>query len=55
MKYCIVNGDDFGASHGIVRGILETHECGVLTSASLMVDMPASECAGSSWSATCTG
>jgi predicted glycoside hydrolase/deacetylase ChbG (UPF0249 family) len=45
MKYCIVNGDDFGASHGIVRGILEAHECGVLTSASLMVDMPASECA----------
>ena len=45
MKYCIVNGDDFGASHGIVRGILEAHECGVLTSASLMVDMPASESA----------
>lgn len=45
MKYCIVNGDDFGASHGIVRGVLEAHECGVLTSASLMVDMPASECA----------
>jgi len=45
MKYCIVNGDDFGAGHGIVRGILEAHECGVLTSASLMVDRPASECA----------
>ena len=45
MKYCIVNGDDFGASHGIVRGILEAHECGILTSASLMVDMPASESA----------
>ena len=45
MKHCIVNGDDFGASHGIVRGILEAHECGVLTSASLMVDMPASESA----------
>jgi chitin disaccharide deacetylase len=45
VKYCIVNGDDFGASHGIVRGILEAHECGVLTSTSLMVDAPASECA----------
>ena len=45
MKYCIVNGDDFGASHGIVRGILEAHECGILTSTSLMVDMPASEAA----------
>ena len=45
MKYCIVNGDDFGASHGIVRGILEAHERGILTSTSLMVDMPASEAA----------
>ena len=42
MKYCIVNGDDFGASHGIVRGILEAHERGVLTSTSLLVDRPAS-------------
>jgi predicted glycoside hydrolase/deacetylase ChbG (UPF0249 family) len=45
VKYCIVNGDDFGASHGIVRGILEANERGILTSASLMVDMPASEAA----------
>ena len=45
MKYCIVNGDDFGASDGIVRGILEAHERGILTSASLMVDMPASRAA----------
>lgn len=45
MKYCIVNGDDFGASHGIVRGILEAHERGILTSTSLLVDMPASEAA----------
>ena len=40
-----MNGDDFGASHGIVRGILEAHECGILTSASLLVDMPASQTA----------
>lgn len=39
-KYCIVNGDDFGASHGINRGILEAHQEGILTSTSLMVDMP---------------
>jgi predicted glycoside hydrolase/deacetylase ChbG (UPF0249 family) len=43
MKYCIVNGDDFGASRGINRGIVEAHCHGVLTSTSLMVNMPASE------------
>ena len=43
MKYLIVNGDDFGASRGINRGILEAHTRGILTSASLMVDRPASE------------
>ena len=42
MKCLIVNGDDFGASRGINRGILEAHESGVLTSASLLVDRPAS-------------
>ena len=40
-KYCIINGDDFGFSHGINRGILEAHHQGVLTSTSLMVDHPA--------------
>ncbi|MDZ8093589.1 MAG: ChbG/HpnK family deacetylase [Nostoc sp. DedQUE05] len=43
MKYCIVNGDDFGASQGINCGIVEAHCKGVLTSTSLMVNMPASE------------
>ena len=42
MKYLIVNGDDFGASHGVNRGILEAHEHGILTSASLLVDRPGS-------------
>jgi len=42
-KYCIVNGDDFGASHGINRGILEAHLKGILTSTSLMVNMPGAE------------
>src|SRR6516164_11656277 len=36
-KYLIVNADDFGASAGINRGILESHTCGVVTSTSLMV------------------
>jgi predicted glycoside hydrolase/deacetylase ChbG (UPF0249 family) len=44
--YLIVNGDDFGASHGVNRGILEANREGILTSASLMVDMRASEEAG---------
>lgn len=43
MKYLIVNGDDFGASRGINRGILEAHRRGILTSTSLMVNAPCSE------------
>jgi chitin disaccharide deacetylase len=33
----IVNADDFGASEGVNRGIVECHERGILTSTSLMV------------------
>jgi predicted glycoside hydrolase/deacetylase ChbG (UPF0249 family) len=36
-KHLIFNADDFGASTGVNRGILECHTDGVLTSASLMV------------------
>jgi chitin disaccharide deacetylase len=36
----IVNADDFGADEGTTRGIIEAHERGIVTSASLMVDMP---------------
>ena len=43
MKYLIVNADDFGASRGINRGILEAHRHGIVTSASLMVNTPFSE------------
>ena len=43
MRYLIVNGDDFGMSPGVNRGILEAHRRGILTSASLMVDALASE------------
>jgi predicted glycoside hydrolase/deacetylase ChbG (UPF0249 family) len=43
MKALIVNGDDFGASRGIGRGILEAHRHGVLTSTSLLVNAPGSE------------
>jgi predicted glycoside hydrolase/deacetylase ChbG (UPF0249 family) len=36
-KYLVINADDFGASTGINRGILECHTRGVVTSTSLMV------------------
>jgi predicted glycoside hydrolase/deacetylase ChbG (UPF0249 family) len=36
-KHVIFNADDFGASPGINRGILESHTRGVVTSTSLMV------------------
>jgi predicted glycoside hydrolase/deacetylase ChbG (UPF0249 family) len=40
-RYLIVNGDDFGQSPGVNRGVVEAHERGILTSASLMVRWPA--------------
>lgn len=43
MKYLVVNGDDLGASPGVNRGIAEARRRGVLTSASLMVNMSASQ------------
>jgi predicted glycoside hydrolase/deacetylase ChbG (UPF0249 family) len=36
-RHLIFNADDFGASSGVNRGIVECHARGVLTSASLMV------------------
>ena len=38
----VVNADDFGQSPGVTRGIIEAHERGIVTSASLMVLWPAS-------------
>src|SRR5262245_58421917 len=48
MKYLIVNGDDFGLSRGVNRGITEAHRLGILTSTSLMVDTPWAEPAAAS-------
>jgi chitin disaccharide deacetylase len=40
MRGLIVNGDDFGLSPGINRGIAQAHCDGILTSTSLLVDTP---------------
>src|SRR5438067_5304406 len=40
-RFLIVNADDFGQSPGVNRGVIETHEQGIVTSASLMVRWPA--------------
>jgi predicted glycoside hydrolase/deacetylase ChbG (UPF0249 family) len=45
MKWLIVTGDDFGLTPSVNRGIVEAHRLGILTSASLMVNRPASEAA----------
>lgn len=42
-RYLIVNADDFGLTSGINRGIIEAHEHGIVTSASLMVRYPAAQ------------
>lgn len=36
-RFAIINGDDFGFSEGVNRGIIKAHSEGVLTSTSLMV------------------
>jgi predicted glycoside hydrolase/deacetylase ChbG (UPF0249 family) len=41
VRYLIVNGDDFGLTSGVTRGILDAHGRGILTSTSLMVNRPA--------------
>ncbi|GEM_PF-384538 len=39
----IVNADDFGMSRGITDGIIFTHRYGIVTSTSLVANMPAAE------------
>ena len=45
MRHLIVNADDFGLSPGVNAGIVQAHEHGIVTSASLMVRQPAAEAA----------
>ncbi|QXJ37243.1 hypothetical protein BV455_00505 [Parageobacillus caldoxylosilyticus] len=41
--YCIINADDFGYSKGVNYGILEAFQHGVVTSTTMMVNMPGTE------------
>jgi predicted glycoside hydrolase/deacetylase ChbG (UPF0249 family) len=43
VKLLIVNADDFGLSAGVNAGIVQAHEHGIVTSASLMVRQAAAE------------
>jgi predicted glycoside hydrolase/deacetylase ChbG (UPF0249 family) len=43
MRWLAVTADDFGMSPGINRGIVQAHRGGIVTSASLLVNRPASE------------
>ncbi len=40
MKRLIVNGDDFGLCEGVSRGILQAWRDGILTSATMLTNMP---------------
>ncbi|MBI4611384.1 MAG: ChbG/HpnK family deacetylase [Candidatus Rokubacteria bacterium] len=42
MKYLIVNADDFGLTVGVSRGILEASRHGIVTSTTLLVNLPVS-------------
>jgi predicted glycoside hydrolase/deacetylase ChbG (UPF0249 family) len=44
-RYVIVNADDFGESPGVNRGIIEAHERGIVTSASLLLDQRGTDAA----------
>jgi chitin disaccharide deacetylase len=39
-KWLIVNADDFNLTEGVTRGILDGHRQGIITSATVMVNLP---------------
>jgi len=41
MKRLIINADDFGNDEGVVRGIIDCHRAGAISSTSCMTNMPA--------------
>jgi predicted glycoside hydrolase/deacetylase ChbG (UPF0249 family) len=42
-KYLIINADDYGISQGVCRGVIEGHLYGIITSTSVMINMPFTE------------
>lgn len=47
QKYLIVNADDFGFSRGITEGIIQAHREGIVTSTTIVANMPfAAQAAG---------
>lgn len=40
MRYIIVNADDFGLSPSVNKGIIEAHRNGIVTSTTVMMNMP---------------
>ncbi len=43
MGKVIFNSDDFGYSHGVNYGIMDAYQRGILTSTTLMANMPGFE------------
>jgi predicted glycoside hydrolase/deacetylase ChbG (UPF0249 family) len=44
-RYLIANADDFGRTPGVAAGVLRAHQQGIVTSATVMVNLPAVEAA----------
>lgn len=42
-RYLIINADDFGRTPGVVAGVLRAHRQGIVTSATVMVNLPTAE------------
>ncbi len=42
-RFLIINGDDFGRTPGVSRGILDAHRRGIVTSTTALMNMPAVE------------
>lgn len=42
-RFAIINGDDFGFSHSVNQGIIRSHQQGILTSTSLMINGDAAQ------------
>ena len=43
IRKLIINADDFGLCRGVNRAVVEAHSTGILTSATIMANMPASD------------